>query len=183
MNTRGQVKISLILAIANSLVIVIATGVLVYTRIIFKRPAITEEDERTKLANLKIKRKTTTTTATIVFEAFTANIVSVPAQPKADPNSPQQLQGKMHYATVAFSLEILDERKKDAIENLRPYILDKLLNILGHKTFQEMTNVQGRYVLRNEIIDAINHMTVKAGLTDENMNLISNLHFTQFVVQ
>jgi flagellar basal body-associated protein FliL len=154
-----------------------------YTKLIFKRPAITEENERVKLSEILAKPKAALSTAHVAFDQLTANIASMPSDPHAARANPQIIQGKLRYATLAFSLEIRDAERKEEIEQIRPLILDKLLSILGHKTFQELNNVQGRYILRNEIIDAVNHLLEKSNPTAARKNLVTNLYFSQFQVQ
>ena len=48
-------------------------------------------------------------------------------------------------------------------------------------TVEELTTVQGRYILRTQIVDMINHLINK-----ENKNaepVASNVYFLQFMVQ
>jgi flagellar FliL protein len=176
-------KASLILTLVNTVVILAAAGLMVYTRLLFQRPAITEDNERIKLSELLSRPKGPAAAAHVDFEQMTANIAPTPSQPQPANGHPNQIMGKLHYATIAFSLEIRDGDRKDEIEKIRPLILDKLLSILGHKTFQELNNVQGRYVLRNQIIDAVNQLLEKANPASAKKGLVSNLYFSQFQVQ
>ncbi len=163
----------------------IALGLLVYTKIIHKRPPITEASERARLAAKLQQHTPSTQTGTVVFESVTVNIRSTPNEPKPADGTSNQIKGKLHYATVGFALEIRDEAKKEKIESIRAMIMDQLLGVLGRKSFNDLTSVQGRYLLRNQILETANQLIAK---NDKNQKsnidpLVTNVFFTNFIVQ
>jgi flagellar basal body-associated protein FliL len=191
-------KLPLLLSLLNSVVILATLGLMVYSRILFKRPAITEEAERARLVALHSKPQAPTAPGLIEFPVMTVNILSNPVQPKALPGQPQQIQGKLHYATLAFSLEIRDIEKKEVIEELRPLITDRIIGLVGRKAPNELSTVQGRYVLRAQIIEGANELIEKTkipppvsrarkkkllGPAPPAEPLITNLYFSQVIVQ
>lgn len=132
---------------------------LYYTKVLFKRPSITEESERKRLVEAKAKTLITEATVSglIDFPPVTINIEAYPADtPEGD--TPPAPKGRLHYATVAFAVEIRDVGQRAIIEDVRPVIMDKLLSIMAHKPFHELTSVQGRYVLRTQIMEIVNHL-------------------------
>jgi flagellar basal body-associated protein FliL len=186
----------------NVLALLAAAGLLYYTRMVFKRPVITESGERARLAKMHASPLPPSIPMTIAFEPLTVNIEATPVAPKADEKSNQQIQGKLHYVTLGFSLEIRDSKRKEEIEELRPFLIDHLLHVLGHKKFQELNSVQGRYLLRTEIVNFANDYLEKHKLkgfakpTEEPKEkeddstepapkdiLVTELYFNQFIVQ
>jgi flagellar basal body-associated protein FliL len=159
----GPSKAPLILALVNTLAVLGAAGTLYYTKMVFKRPAITEDAERKRLEEAHAKKTVAEATApgTVSFAPITVNIEPFPAQPTpvGDEEAPAAVKGKLHYATVAFSIEIVDGGQKDAVEEVRPVIMDRLLTMMAHKPFHELTTVQGRYVLRTQLMEMVNRLT------------------------
>ncbi len=169
------------LALLNSIVILGALGLLAYTRLVYHRPAITEEGERERLAEqTKAPPAPTAVPGSLPFDAMTINIQASPATPRPDELNNRQIQGKLHYATVAFTLEVRDMNYKEQIDEIRPILADRILTLMGHKPFHELTTVQGRYLLRSQILDMANEL---ARAPQNQAPLISDVFFTQFVVQ
>src|SRR5689334_11108233 len=130
----GMSPIALMIPILNSVALLATLGVFYYSRIKFKRPAITEETEKLRLA---IKRATTKepVPALIDFEPVTVNIGSMPLKPHAADGTSQQIHGKLHYVTLSFALRIQDKSQQDMVEGARPAVMDHLIHLLGKKQF------------------------------------------------
>ncbi len=168
----------LILALVNVLVVLAAAGSLVYTRILFKRPPITEDAERERIAKLQEKKEANHIPSEMVFEPVTINI----AQNTPHPASGSEIQedtpaeiSKLHYATIGFTLELKDLSHKELLEPMRPIIMDKMLSMIGRKPFHELATVQGRYVLRTQILELANQLAKET--------VVTNVFFTQFIIQ
>ena len=179
----GASKLPLIIVLLNTVAILAALGTFVYTRIIFKRPAITEQAERERLASEQANKPTAPTDPGLIhFDPVTINIKPTSANPKAEATpGPGQFPGQMHYAQIAFSFEVNDISKKDAIESLRPIILDRVLSMVGRKSFEELATVQGRYLLRTQMMDAVNELLKIQSISGDAA--VTNVYFTQFQVQ
>jgi flagellar basal body-associated protein FliL len=59
---------------------------------------------------------------------------------------------------------------------------------MGHKQFHELTSVQGRYILKSQVLEIANQLWAKRQSPNgENVPasdpLFTNLYFTQFIVQ
>ncbi len=169
----------LILRLVNTLTVVAALGLILYTKVLYKRPAITESLERENLEKKHTKKQVAP--GHLQFEPITVNIQSSPSQPKTAEGTPNQIHGKLHYANVGFSLAVKDAQFIEQMERVRPFILDKVLSFLGRKTFQELSTVQGRYILRSQILEASNQI-VSRELQTPSL-LITQVYFTQFTVQ
>ena len=172
-----------ILPLVNMLLILGVLGLFVYTRIIFKRPVITEQSERVRLAKELAKPTPPPVAGTMSFDTMTVNISSGTS---ANPDDPQPLGGKLRYVTLGFSVELKDISQKERLEGLRPIIMDQILHVIGRKQPQELTTVQGRYVLKTQLLELINHIASSAKPGDRKAAseaLVTQLHFTDFVVQ
>ena len=138
-------------------------GFAAYSKLAFERPQITEEKERESLKMIFESPKAIKAIGSYQFPVVTVNIESQPEK------------GQYRFITYGLSFEVRDEGRLEELVNLKPKLMDKVLSMLAQKTFQELNNVQGRFVLRQEILDVANQM-----LGDE---LVLNVYFHQFVVQ
>ena len=175
----GPSKAPLLLSLSNSVVVLGAIGMLFYTKMMYKRPLITEDTERARLSAIEARPKILGPPGFVTFEPVTVNIEPTPGQVRPADGTPLQLHGKLHYVTVGFSLEIKDASQKDAVEAVRPMLMDRLLSMLGKKPFQELITVQGRYLLRTQLLEHANQLISK----QPSDGLVTNIYFTQFIVQ
>jgi flagellar basal body-associated protein FliL len=176
----GTSIVQLIPPILNSVALLAALGLLAYTKILYKKPPITEESERERLNALHAKTNQPTIPALMNFEPITVNIKSVPdSSSNHDPS--HYVDGKLHYVTLAFTLEIRNQ--KDFITSVTPQILDKLILLLGKKYFNELTTVQGRYILHSQFLEQVNKLVTPLVSPPTKEDLITQLYFTHFLVQ
>ena len=172
------------LVLLNTLALAGAAGYLYYTRILYQRPQITEAGEREKLAQVKASPTPPAKPTLLHYEPFTVNIAATPARPQAADGTSRQLEGKMHYATVGMSIELRDESQKDLLNEVKPQMMDRLLALIGRKQFSELATVQGRYVLRTQMVETINAiLNSRLSKNRPREPLILNVYFNQFVVQ
>lgn len=166
-------KLPLLVGLVNTLAILGALGTLLYTRVLYQRPTITETGERDRLAKLHATRSAPVAPGYITFEPFTASIRTEPP-PDTDPKT-AEVKGKAHYVRIGFSMEIRLPEKTSMVEEARPILMDQLLSMLGKKTYSELTTAQGRYLLRNEVMELANRIVKEP--------LVTNVFFTEMVVQ
>lgn len=163
----------LILAAANGLFVLAVLGFAAYSKLVFKRPAITEQQERAKLSSNVLQKKEEP--GTVKFDQVTVNIASHPKNPEGAPGSERQLQGKLHYVTFEFTLEIRNKDKAHKIDEIREVYMDEILSTIGRKSFDELNSVQGRFLFRTQLQDIANRH-----LKD---TLVTNAYFTNYVLQ
>ncbi len=155
----GGSKILLILVLVNTLSVLGVIGLAVYTKLIFQKPKITEQAERARLEAMKASPTPPPVSGLIEFKQVTVNIAPSGPLPKpGETGEAAAFKGKLHYLTLAFSLEIKDMAQQNVIEELRPRIMDRVLALLGRKSAQDLSTVQGRYILRTQIIDIANDL-------------------------
>jgi len=84
--------------------------------------------------------------------------------------------GGGRYLRVTMELELLpEEGAEEAVTQRLPQIKDIMLTILPTKKFEQLTTVEGKKELRDELIGTLN--------TVLNKELVENLYFTEFVIQ
>lgn len=159
---KAKLSLDFLVVLLNTVALAGAGGMLVYTKVLFKRPPITEEVERDRLMTLHEKARAPAMPGMVSFDSFTANIEPSPARPgEVDAASGLQIRGRLHYATLSFSLELRDSGRADEIEELRPRIMDAILGIMGRKNFNELSSAQGRYMLRTQIVETVNRLVAR----------------------
>jgi flagellar FliL protein len=168
----GQPKGPLILALVNTLAVLGALGFFAYTQFIFKKPKFTESGERERIAQTAVATPVPKPVmGTVAFEPLTLNI-----KPSGNEENP-----RMHFLKLTFAVELQDMSISKTLEELKPVLLDKILALLGRKSFQELVTVQGRFVLRTEILDMTNALLSKE--LKRKDTLVTNVYFNEFVVQ
>lgn len=152
-------KLGLILGLVNTLVIAGVLGLFVYTKMVYKRPPITESDERKRLASTqkKVEVVHNQKKGIVPLDAITANL---------DPYTDADGKQRMHYVSLSLAVEIRDEKEIHRFDEIKPIVLDQILQQLGKKKFEDLNQVQGRYLLRSQIIDATNAYLKEPVLTE-----------------
>ena len=82
--------------------------------------------------------------------------------------------GKKRLLTVKLALEMEDPDLRDELGMGEPAVREAVLPLLSGRTYDEISGVEGKILLRNQLIQAINRV-LKTGR-------VRNLYFTQFVV-
>jgi flagellar basal body-associated protein FliL len=158
-------NIGLILGLVNTVAIAAVLGLFVYTKILFKHKPITEASERSKL-EAKAAKVEPVNHVTVQIEPISSNL-----DPYTDANGKQ----KSHYITMTIGVELRSERDKAKFEELKPIIMDKILDHLGKKKFEDLNQVQGRYVFRSQIIDSANEFLKEP--------IVTEVYFSDFLLQ
>ncbi len=158
-------KLGLVLLLVNMLAVIGVLGLFVYTQLIFKRPAITESGQRKKLQKEYSKKKADAVKTLINIDPMTANLDTFTENGKES----------SHYASISMTIELRDEEEKARFDQFKPMILDRILTILGKKKFNDLNQVQGRYVFRSQIIDGANEIL--------GIPMVNEVYFTDFLLQ
>jgi flagellar basal body-associated protein FliL len=174
-------KLPMILALVNTLAILGVIGLAVYTKLLFKKPKVTEAQERARIKAIADAPKPIPTPALIEFTQMTVNIAPTKSPAASGEGAEGSAKAKMHYLTLAFMLEIADDKLKAKVEELRPRIMDKMLAVLSRKAYIELSTVQGRWLLRSQFLEITNELLKQDLQTTDSLAV--NLYFTQFIVQ
>lgn len=158
-----------ILVLVNTLSVAALMGVIVYTKVLHKRTPITEATERARLEQEEKQAKLKPTVkGSIAFDPMKVNLSTDRRDAAGDPSL-------KHMVALTFTLEVSDMGKQGDIEKTKPLFLDEIISLLGKKTFDDLTTVQGRYLLRSEMIDIANRILGEP--------IVTNLYFSEFLVQ
>lgn len=149
------------LALANSLFIVAALGLLVYTKLLYKKPVIDEASELKQKQEELAKPAPITDRVIIPFDQLRINIAMT--------------SGKAHYGHGCFSTECRDAEAAELVKRKRDLLIDKLIAALGHRQMTELNTVQGKLILKSELLRKFNEITAPAAVTD--------LFFSTFILQ
>ncbi|MBT8349695.1 MAG: flagellar basal body-associated FliL family protein [Deltaproteobacteria bacterium] len=84
-------------------------------------------------------------------------------------------KGGKRYLRISMDLELEKEETVQVVEKRLPKIRDAVLMILPTKKYEDIGTVEGKSVLRNEILTKINELM--------KPEIIKNIYFTEFVVQ
>jgi flagellar protein FliL len=80
-----------------------------------------------------------------------------------------------HYVKTALTLELTTPASKEEITQRMPQIRDAILLLIGNKTFEELQDLEGKKILKAEIMSKINGF-LQSGK-------VKSIFFTEFVVQ
>lgn len=167
----------------NSLIALGLVGLTYYTKFIYKKPALTEAQERERLKQVASSQIPSSKSSMISFDPITVNLLPSYPPPQKMGEVTQTSEPKPHFITLGLSLEIRDENQKTTLNTLKPFFLDELIQLLGKRTFEELITVQGRYILNSQIIDHMNRIIEKKAQTPPHRSWITHAYFTQFIVQ
>jgi flagellar FliL protein len=84
-------------------------------------------------------------------------------------------QGRPRYLKLVLQAELEATGSVDELEGVRPKVRDSILMLLSAKTASDVTSVEGKETLRNEIIRRLNSFCTKGK--------VAEVYFTDFVVQ
>lgn len=166
----------LILVILNLLGVLGVLGFFYFTEYIYKRPAITESDERERLKKEYASYKEEPTDMGYVpLDQIQANLIPNPGKPESTDSSDQQLLGVINRLTIKINLQINSTEKKPQVEQIKSILYDRILSLLGNKTFFELNTIQGRYILRSQILGIANDLLKE--------RVVIDVFFDEFILQ
>lgn len=84
-------------------------------------------------------------------------------------------KGGNRYLRVTMDLELANPELQSEITKRMPQIRDSILMILPSKRFDDISSVEGKTELRDEILEKLNSLLT--------MGKITNIFFKEFVVQ
>lgn len=150
-----------LLLLGNTLLVLGALGTMVYTKLMYQRPPIVEEEELKKQVEEIKKPVVPAEKAIVSFDPMTINIAMA--------------AGKAHFATVALSVECRDAALADNITAKKAQFLDMIITAVGKRQLAELNTIQGKLLLKTELMRLFNKLLPDGGITD--------IYFATFVLQ
>lgn len=90
-----------------------------------------------------------------------------------------QPEGGEHYLQTAITLQVTDKEEVDLIKLYTPQVRNRILLLLSSKKASEITSVEGKKKLAEEIVAAVNQPFIQDG----KPQAASNVLFTSFIIQ
>lgn len=179
---RKPLPLGLILLVLNMLSLLGVLGAVVYTQILYKRPVITETVEREKIVQEFAKKPTEMKKVIVSFEPIQANLKPTPIGVQVPGGPPQQM--KAHFLNTTIAMELLDSDFEPTVKGRLPKFLDQLLKELGDTSVDELSTVQGRFLLRSKIAGMMNDLVrEEKKLPPTSTPVVTSVYFSDFVVQ
>ena len=158
---KKKLDLQTILVMANTLMVLAALGATVYTKLLYKKPPIVEEEEiQKKIAEIK-SPEPTAEKIIVPFDQLLINIAMT--------------SGKAHYATIALAIECRSEEVAEIAKVKKALLIDKLIALVGKRQMTELNTIQGKLLLKTELMREFSALTKPAGITD--------LYFSTFILQ
>ncbi|NHZ91996.1 flagellar basal body-associated protein FliL [Massilia sp. CCM 8733] len=124
-----------------------------------------EAEESAKPAKKKKKAKVVAPPVFAPLEVFTVNL-----QPDAE---------EEHMLQVSITLEMAGQEQADLVKNNMPKVRSRVLLLLSAKKSSELTTVEGKTKLAEEVMEAIK----KPFSENEEPQEVNEVMFTQFIIQ
>ena len=83
--------------------------------------------------------------------------------------------GRNRYLRVTMDLELVESTDAAKLNERLPQVRDSILMILPSRQFDDIASMEGKIALRDEMIAKLNSLFTT--------NVVSNIFFTEFVVQ
>jgi flagellar FliL protein len=101
----------------------------------------------------------------VAMEPFTVNL--------------QSESGNDQFLQVTFTLQVPDAAQEESIKNFMPQVRSRLLFLLSSKKASEISTVEGKKKLTEDIITTVNQPFTPKGAPQT----VSDVFFTSFVIQ
>ncbi len=164
---KKKLDTGILLGLVNSLLVLGVLGVAVYTKLIFKKKEIKESVEMEKIIEEdKAPEKVQNEKVLVNFDQMTVNIATD--------------DGKPHYLTVLVALEANGAEAAAAAKQLKAVMTDKIISAVGKKKMNELSAMQGKLILKTELIREFNKIMKDAA----NIELgVTDIFFSEFMIQ
>ena len=84
-------------------------------------------------------------------------------------------EGTTRFLKTSLTLEVTGDDVEEEVKKRLPQVRDAVLLLLSSKSFADIRTYEGKFLLREEILDLLNGMLVTGK--------VKNVYFTEFVVQ
>lgn len=169
MSKTGAAKIVVIALALNAAALLVLLGAFIYTRVLYKRPVITEEQQRKYLeAELDKKEKARIAAfvpTTYKIAPFEANLKSTTSRDRI--------------LSIGISLEMSDQSFQSMLEAKKPQFMNQLNQMIAGTSPEEIQTIQGRLLFKSKVLGIISEiLKVEKGPAP-----VTDLYFTQFIIQ
>jgi flagellar basal body-associated protein FliL len=160
---KRKLDLTTIVLLVNALATIAAAGAVLYTKVLYEKPKITETQELAKIkAHEPAEDEDRGADGPLVhIDAVRVNIASP--------------DGGNHFAFFALSAECTSEEAQERFESRKDQLMDKLISLFNRKKASELNHVQGRLVMKEEVLREFNTILGEGSVKD--------VFFPSFMVQ
>ena len=154
----GNPAIDKIIMGINTLVVAGAVGLVYYSHNMIQPPKLDENKEFTNMqrdAMVELKKPA------VVYDEIVVNLYS--------------RERRLRFLKLQLNLEVFKDGQQTKVEELKPIILDSLIDITGNMKPDELNSITGKILLEARLKNKIN------SITDDK--IIKKIFFSQYVVQ
>ncbi len=139
---------------------------MVYVKMVFKRPPIEESAEMQKKVEELKEPPPVLERVNYAFEKITVNIATT--------------SGKSHYATLEFTVECADEATQALVKGRKAQYIDEVIAALAKKQITELNTIQGKLILKTELLKRFNELSQNERNKPPK---ITDMFFSSFILQ
>lgn len=154
-------NLRLIVLGVNFVALLGAVGTLVYTKLIYEHPAITETQEMEKKKEEAKKPPPSAERVVVNLEEIRINVASPSNQ--------------SHFVSFGMAIECANDEMAGKVKGQLAQLTDKVIATFNRKQFDELNTIQGRLILKEQLIHEFNQMLDAPAVTD--------VFYTNFVLQ
>lgn len=154
----GNPGIDKIIMGINAIVVGAATALVFYSHNMIKPPATDKNKEFTGMvrdAMVEFKKQP------VVFKEMVVNLYS--------------RERRLRFLNLTMNLDVFDEGQQQRVDNMKPLIIDALIDITGNMRPDELNSVTGKILLEARLKNKIN--------TIVNQKLVKKIYFSKFIIQ
>lgn len=142
----------------NGIVVLAATGLIVFAHTSIKRKPTDSAKEMKSMVEQSIELAQQTS---IPFKKMTINLYS--------------RQTRLRFLDVTMNIEVFEPSDKNLIMNFKPYIKDTLIQVASEMEPNELNSVTGRILLENRVKNNVNSYLKKKA--------VKRIYFSKFTIQ
>lgn len=157
---KSKPNLQTILVLANTVLVLVAVGATVYTKLLYERPAIVEEVELQKKVEEIKEPEAPPERGVVKFDNMMINLLPT--------------KGVTYYVSMTFAVETRDAEATSIVKAKKALFVDKVINLLGKRQATDLNTIQGKLMLKTELIREFNTIAPPGGIVD--------FYFTDFTV-
>ncbi len=151
----------MILIAVNTLAVAGVLGMFIYTKLLWERPPILETAELKEKKNESKKKSGDQERVMVNMDDIRINIAST--------------SSTSHYVNLQMALECANEEMADLVKANMTRLMDKTLSIYNRKDFDDLNTIQGRLILKEQLMDEFNQML--------DANAVTDIFYNTFLLQ
>ena len=160
----GMPLLMFVFVAVNVLVCAGSVGFIYHATLVYKKPAITEEQVLAEMAKKELKKE-----PEVGPGFFTVTYPETTVTLRTEPGT------KGHFATVEATLVCTTEDCQEQVKAIRAKVEDKIQTVLSSRSYTELNSLETKFRVKHEILGHVNSFLKDTAAVD--------LLFTAFLIQ